>query len=323
MNIKRKIFEHLIDAAAQWGRLPGQPEVCQAFAGLCDDVPLHLEQLAREGLIRLGPVDQPDITLVPTYQPPLEIPWRDQARTGANNHGVQPHGFIRLDIGGMELPPAGELVALHVPDDMMIDAGIRCGDLAIIKATPPKKGEVAVFESEGRTCFRRFLILSGIPHLLAENARSPELLPAWDITFQGVLWGLVRLEAPANPQNAPKPVINYPAQAGSPLLSKANRRLNQDGPDHGRRFCPRPLRAGRNIDRFEKKSGGLPEESKKKVSLKLGKPPRRLGLNEKERSAYKPAKERLIIDERPEATYAGPRCPAPKEAGKRNRSTKR
>ena len=115
---------------------------------------------------------------------------------GKGDDGRLKGGCFGLDLRGMGIPMAPELFAVRVHDRRMIDAGIEAGDIAMMLPghtwPHPFKGEIVAVEQDGVMVLRRFLIVSNIPHFLAENPESPELLPAWDVPIHGVLWGLMR-----------------------------------------------------------------------------------------------------------------------------------
>lgn len=194
VNIRRKIFEFIINQKAWHGCLPSREELRKLFGGMTADVDLHLEQLAREGHLLIDRNGLGEIALVPTYIPPQEISvlsrtahQLNQSQDGARS------GSIALDLRGIGVPMAPGMSAVQIFDDRMVDAGIEYGDIALLVQRTPMRGDIVAVEEAEVMVLRRYLIVSGIPHFLAENPSSPDLRSGWDTTMHGVLWGLIRI----------------------------------------------------------------------------------------------------------------------------------
>ena len=208
MNLKRKIFEFILEFEKDEHVFPTQSYVISAFSGHTTDVALHLEQLEREGLIALieDDVIEPIQTLgaVPQIRLCNYVPF-----DWPHPHTGQCDGSIMLDLRGVGMPLEPNMYALYVPDDSMSDAEIRRGDLAFLSDAPIGRGDVVAVEEEGRLVLRRYLLIHGIPHVLAENPRHPDLRSALDLGIHGVLWGVLRKATGHNIRryNPPKRVI--------------------------------------------------------------------------------------------------------------------
>lgn len=196
VNIRRRIFEFIAEHHSHARRLPTQSEVRALFAEFTQDVDLHLEQLAREGLLILDKNGGNGISLVPTYLPAPQIEMLGQMagqlakRATPCNHT----GSIALDLRGIGVSLEPGMSAVQVLDDRMSDAGIEYGDIALLVNTNPLRGDIVAVEEGDILVLRRYVIISGIPHFLAENSTAPDLRPGWESPMHGVLWGFLRVD---------------------------------------------------------------------------------------------------------------------------------
>ena len=203
VNIRRRIFEFIIQQEAQLKCLPSRDELRQLFTGLTEDLDLHLEQLAREGLIILDKDGSNGISLVPTYTPApqIELLGRMSQRLKQGNPSSYA-GSIALDLQGAGVSLEPGMVAVQVLDDRMSDAGIEHGDIALLVNTSPMRGDIVAVEEGEVLVLRRYIVVSGIPHFLAENPSTPDLRPGWESPLYGVLWGLIRADIRRSKQSA-------------------------------------------------------------------------------------------------------------------------
>ena len=197
MNIRRHIVEFVLEQKTRWNALPNRSVICQKFGGLCDDVNLHLEQLEREGLLIIEPNGGERVDIPPTFRPVPHLALRGNYTNGEKPcDGIGVDGWLALDLRGIGIPMAPHLFALRVVDDCMLDAGLQRGDIAILRHVSPVRGDVVAVDLDGQTVLRRYLVIAGIPHVLAENPLRPDLRPCWELPLQGVLWGSIRTEPP-------------------------------------------------------------------------------------------------------------------------------
>jgi repressor LexA len=74
----------------------------------------------------------------------------------------------------------------------MIGAGIHDGDTVILEQREPRTNDIVAALIDGETTLKTFLREKGQPFLRAENPTYPDLIPARELTIQGVLVALVR-----------------------------------------------------------------------------------------------------------------------------------
>ena len=185
VNVKRHLFEFIVDHKERLNCWVRRSELRRHFSSLSDDVDLHLEQLAREGLLVL---DGESIALTPSCRAVQSIRFLGGSSTGgANRHKKPVADAIAVDLRAIGVDHDGELFAHVVCDDSMVDAGIRAKDVAIVRSGAPTRGEIVAVEVGGKVVFRRYLIIKNIPHLLAENHVQPDLVASLDVHLHGIL----------------------------------------------------------------------------------------------------------------------------------------
>ncbi len=304
MNIKRHILEFIFDHQNRLNHRSTRSEVCAAFANLSEDPELHLEQLEREGLLRLSRDDSDTVVLADAFPPIRRLELRGGLDSGAFDHGNAPmQNTVGLDLRGVGVAMDGDLFAHVVGDDSMIDAGLSPGDVAILKVLPHSRGDIVAVENMGSLVMRRYVHLAGIPHLLAENPRRPELTAAFERNIQGVLWCLICMEPGSRGQTAsPIKKVCYRNDEGSALASEFVTMLEpkiKKGPE---------MRSGQDPRADLPGASAALKQPSKSSSRKTGKsqwpkPPSGLELNDKISTRYGTKQNSAMLEEKPEKHY--------------------
>jgi repressor LexA len=100
---------------------------------------------------------------------------------------------LRVDLTRFHAANPRETYALRVSGDSMTGAHIMDGDIAIIARREARNGDIVAALVDGESTLKRLDRLEdGTPVLKAENPRYPNLVPAEDLSIQGVMVGLVR-----------------------------------------------------------------------------------------------------------------------------------
>ncbi len=216
MNLKQQIYHALVDHHRRFGQVPQRDELQQSFYHNADGtVDACLAALAREGLILLSGETPGHISLADAVASPA-------VEVGIQGYMVPGRGTITLDLSGIGLPLGDETHALRVADDLMTDAGIQTGDIAILKPGVPLRGDIVAAIIDDRLVLRRFLVIRGIPHLLAENPGRPDLRAAFDTQLQGVLCALLRVDFGRTRQTVPdRATVSYSAEKLPPAARSA------------------------------------------------------------------------------------------------------
>lgn len=74
----------------------------------------------------------------------------------------------------------------------MVGAKIFDGDVAIVEQRPPKNNDVVVALIDGENTLKRLVQQGKRVSLKAENPNYPNLIPADELTIQGVVIGVYR-----------------------------------------------------------------------------------------------------------------------------------
>lgn len=122
-----------------------------------------------------------------------EIPLFGTIPAGLPVDAVQePDSYVSVDRATLGVTPSTRLFALRVRGESMINAGILDGDVAFLTPREPRPREIVAALIDGASTLKRFLIQRGEPFLHAENPQYPDLIPAEELTIQGVMVGLLR-----------------------------------------------------------------------------------------------------------------------------------
>ncbi len=301
MNIKRHILEFIFDHESRLNHRTTRSEVCAAFANLSEDVELHLEQLEREGLLRLLKDERDTVVLADAFPPVKRLELRGGLDSRAFDHSDAPRqSTVGLDLRGVGVAMDGDLFAHVVGDDSMIDAGLSPGDVAILKVLPHSRGDIVAVENAGSLVMRRYVHIAGIPHLLAENPSRPELTAAFEQNVQGVLWCLICLQPGSRGRTAsPIKKVCYRNEEGAALASEFVTLLKpriKKGPEMGSRQRPRPGKPGTSVALKQP-----PKSSSRKASKpEWPKPPAGLELNDEVSTHYGTKQNSTVLEEEPE-----------------------
>jgi repressor LexA len=155
----------------------------------------HLRALEKKGVIRRTPgkarsaVD-PNLRFPRGFQP---IPLLGQIPAGMPVESAELDGAsLGIDLAAFGIRSSADLFALKVQGESMSGAQIADGDTVILQRRLPKNGDIVAALIDGETTLKRYLVEAGRPFLKAENPAYPNLLPAAELSIQGVMIGLIR-----------------------------------------------------------------------------------------------------------------------------------
>ncbi len=155
----------------------------------------HLRALARKGVILRTPgkarsAVEPNFRFLPSFHP---IPVLGQIPAGMPSEATEwSEANLAVDLGAFGVEDWAEVFALRVRGDSMIGAQIADGDTVILHKRLPKNGDIVAALIDGESTLKRYLLNHGEPFLKAENPVYPDLLPATELTIQGIMIGLLR-----------------------------------------------------------------------------------------------------------------------------------
>jgi len=144
-----------------------------------------LDRHARKARALITPVQNVRITDVPIY---------GQIPAGMSTLTEQTiEGHVSLDTRSANISKNRGTFALRVHGDSMVGAHIVDGDIVILEDSKDvHNGDIVAALIDGETTLKRYVMEHGRPHLKAENARYPNLIPARELKIQGVMVSLVR-----------------------------------------------------------------------------------------------------------------------------------
>lgn len=181
------------------GLMPSTRDIQQHFGFASQTAAMsHLRALERKGVIRrlagkaravVFPDDIDRETVdVPVYG---DIP----AGFTADNPQIS-DGRLTIDARSVGLNSGSKPFALRVRGDSMIGVHIQQGDYVILDQRPPKPRDIVAALLDGESTLKRYLLVDNRPFLHAENPNYPDLIPAQELTIQGVMVGLFRSANP-------------------------------------------------------------------------------------------------------------------------------
>ncbi|MBN1418268.1 MAG: repressor LexA [Planctomycetes bacterium] len=190
----REIFRAIVDACRD-GEPPTVREIGRRVGLRSPSTVIrHLRALAREGLIEITGRSRGVRVLRG-----LGIPVVGTIAAGAPiETWPEPSGELRLDPRLFE--SSGDVVALRVVGDSMVEAGILDGDYAIIRRQPEvEDGEIAAVTVDGEGTLKRFCRgPERTVRLVAANRRFPPIHVSGnrDLRVFGKYVGLIRGSLP-------------------------------------------------------------------------------------------------------------------------------
>jgi repressor LexA len=203
-NRQQQILEFLRDHAREHAYPPTVREIGSAV-GLSSSstVQNHLNSLEQKGLIRRDPSKSRTVEVVApgdgqARSNVVELPLVGRVAAGTPvlaAENIEDHITV-----GQEIARSDDAYALTVHGESMIDAGIRDGDIVVVRPRrdPPPDGTIVVARvehettGEGEVTVKRFYRESGRVRLQPENA-SMEPIYARDLALEGVVVAVIRL----------------------------------------------------------------------------------------------------------------------------------
>jgi len=201
---QREVLDFVRNTQHRQGQSPTLREICDHFGFKSPKAAAdHLSALERKGAIEKRPRLARSLRVVTPLQkyvrPIAHVPIYGSIPAGMPDEKQQdPSGCVSVDLGTLGLRSPDKLIALRVRGDSMVGKHIVDGDLAILDTgRAPRVGEVVAALIDGESTLKTFAVEQGMPVLRAENPRYPKLVPAHELTVQGVLIGLIRRPAAA------------------------------------------------------------------------------------------------------------------------------
>ena len=124
----------------------------------------------------------------------VDIPLFGSIPAGAPQSREQDaEGCVSVDVESIGYKPTRNAFALRVTGDSMIGRHILDGDFVVMEHGPePRSGQIVAAYIDGASTLKTFVLKNGKPYLKAENPKYPNLVPAQELTIQGVFKALIR-----------------------------------------------------------------------------------------------------------------------------------
>lgn len=194
---QRQVLEFIHAHHRQHGVSPSIREI-QAHFGLASPfgIQRHLDALTEKGaLTRLDGKARGILPASHANRGALaDIPLFGSipAGYGVETQVTEPDSYVSVDTVSLGVRPNTKLFALKVRGDSMVNASILDGDTVFLTPREPRQQDIVAALIDGESTLKRFLVQRGRAFLRAENPRYPDLLPAHELTIQGVMVGLLR-----------------------------------------------------------------------------------------------------------------------------------
>jgi len=194
-----EVLEFIRETQHRYGHSPTLREISAHFGFKSPKAAAdHLAALERKGVIskreRLARSLRILSPLEKFAQPVTRIPIYGSIPAGfADTRQQEALGCVSMDVSTLGIRATARTYALRVKGDSMTGRHIVDGDIAILEGGRlPREGDVVAALIDGESTLKTYGIEQGRPVLRAENPRYPRLVPAAELSIQGVLVGLVR-----------------------------------------------------------------------------------------------------------------------------------
>jgi repressor LexA len=196
---QREVLEFVRETQQRLGHSPTLREICAHFGFKSPKAATdHLAALERKGAISRLEKRARTLRITSPLQkflrPVANIPVYGSIPAGfavETRQGAE--GCVSVDLGSLGVRSAGRLFALRVRGDSMTGRHIVDGDVVILDGgRTARTGDVVAALIDGESTLKTLAAERGRAVLRAENPRYPKLIPASELTVQGVMVGLVR-----------------------------------------------------------------------------------------------------------------------------------
>jgi repressor LexA len=199
---QQQVLEFIQKRQQTDGVTPSVREIAAHFGwGSPRSVSDHLDALRRKGLLRsergLARSLRVVSPLAELRKRVADIPIFGSIPAGMPSERQQEaKGCITIDVGSVGIKPTARTFALEVRGDSMVGRHIVDGDVVVVEhGQTPRNGDVVAALIDGESTLKTYVADRKRPYLKAENPRYPKLIPAEELTIQGVMVALIRKNA--------------------------------------------------------------------------------------------------------------------------------
>jgi repressor LexA len=196
---QQKVLDFVQSAQRQGRSVPTLREIAEQFGYKSSRAAAdHLDALKRKGFLASDPGKARSLRITSPFIK-LKGQLADIPLFGSIPAGVpqtreqEADGCVSVDVTTLGFKPTRNTFALRVVGDSMTGKHICDGDVVIVEfGAEPLNGQVVAAFVDGRSTLKTFLMKNGKPFLRAENPKFKDIIPAEELTIQGVLKGLIR-----------------------------------------------------------------------------------------------------------------------------------
>ena len=195
--------QQILDFIQKWqqahGSVPSSQEITAQFGFRSPNaVTGHLRLMRKKGVITSEPGKARSLRitspLAKLRSRLADIPIFGSVPAGTPQTREQDaEGCTTVDEKSLGFSPTRNTFALRVSGDSMIGRQICSGDIAIFEfGAEARNGQIVAAFVDGQSTLKTFIVKNGKPYLRAENPKYPNIIPAEELTIQGVFKGLIR-----------------------------------------------------------------------------------------------------------------------------------
>ena len=196
---QRQVLEFVRSEISATGVVPTLRDVTEHFRFRSTRAAAdHLDALKRKGFVTSVPGKRRSLQitspLAKLRSRVVDIPIFGTIPAGLPQAREQDaEGCVTVDIDSIGVKPTRNTFALRVTGDSMIGKHICDGDIVVLEFGPePRNGQIVAAYIDGASTLKTFVLKGGKPYLKAENPKYPDLIPAEELTIQGVFRALIR-----------------------------------------------------------------------------------------------------------------------------------
>jgi repressor LexA len=195
--------QQILDFILKWQRTEGMTPTFQEIADQfgfrsLNSVTEHLRLMRQKGCLQSDPGKMRSLRVISPLAKlrsrTVDIPLFGSIPAGMPEDREQDaEGCVTVDVESIGYKPTRNAFALRVTGDSMIGRHILDGDFVVMEHGPePRNGQIVAAYIDGASTLKTFVVKSGKPYLKAENPKYPDLVPAQELTIQGVFKALIR-----------------------------------------------------------------------------------------------------------------------------------
>lgn len=177
---------------------PTAREIAAHFDLSTGTVSQHLDALRAKGYLAASDRKSRSLRVANSFRERrgsiVDIPLYGTIPAGfADERHQEAEGCVSVDAATLGTKPTRQMFALRVKGDSMIDKHILPGDIAVLDhGREARVGDVVAALIDGESTLKLYQTRRGKAFLRAANPKYPDLIPATELTIQGVLVAIVR-----------------------------------------------------------------------------------------------------------------------------------